>query len=124
MSNVPSMAVGHGLEHLGRQITGIGLTVGLLFTNSIKEISTTHEFHDDEITISLIKEINQGCYVSMLQGSQNGNFVVDSCIIRWWEVLSQDTLDGNLLASGTVSSSADCGEGTRLELCITKRGEV
>lgn len=116
MSNILAMAVGHGLEHLGRQITGISLTVGLLFTNSIKEITTAHEFHDNKVTVLLIEKVNQRCYVGVLQGSEDGNFIVDGSVIRGWKVLSQHTLDGNLLSGGTVSTTADCSEGTRLEL--------
>ena len=67
VSNVFGMAVGHGLEHFGAQISGVGFRVGLLFSNPVKQIPTRHEFHDDKVTVLFLKEINEGYNVGMVQ---------------------------------------------------------
>ena len=110
VSNVSRVTVGHGLEHLRGQVSGISLTVGLLFTNSIKEITTAHEFHDNKVAVLLVKKVNQGNNVGMLQRREDGNLIVDGSIVRGRQVLPQHTLDGNLLASSTMSTTTDCSK--------------
>jgi hypothetical protein len=75
------MTICHGLDHLDTEVSRISFTVGLLFTNSIKEITSRHEFHHNKIAVLFVKEIDQRNDVSVLDGSQNGDFIVNGSIV-------------------------------------------
>lgn len=110
------MTVGHGLEHLDNEIAGIGFTVRLLFTDAIKEISSTHEFHDDKVAILFIKEVDQRNNVGMIQTCKNRHFVVNGRIVGWRQILSQDALDGDLASCCAMRPTTNRCKGPRLEL--------
>jgi hypothetical protein len=59
VSNLVGMTVRHGLEHLYRQVTSISLVVGLLFADSIKEIASAHQFHNQEVAVLFLEEIDE-----------------------------------------------------------------
>ena len=57
-----------------------------------------------------MEEVNQGNNVGMIQRCKNGDFVIDSSVIRRRQVLSKDTLDGNLFPCCSVCTTADSGK--------------
>jgi hypothetical protein len=92
------VTVRHSLEHLDNKIASVGFGVSLLFTDSVKEIPSTHELHDDKVAVLFVKKVNEGYNVRMVQASEDGDFVENSGVIGWGQVLAQDALDGNLSA--------------------------
>jgi hypothetical protein len=101
------VAVRHRLEHLDNEIASIGFGVRLLLTDSVKEISTAHELHDDKVAVLFVKEVNEGYNVRMAQTSENGTFIIDRSIVRWWQVLAKDALNGDLSSCSSVRSTAN-----------------
>ena len=116
MGNLGGVAVSHRLEHLDNEIAGIGLGIRLLFTDSVEQITPTHEFHDEKVAILLVKKVDQGDNMRMVQGGKNGDFIVNGGIVWWWQVLAQDTLDGNLFPCCSVCPTTNGGKGPGLEL--------
>lgn len=106
------MAICHSFEHLDDKITRIGLRIRLLFTDSIKEITSTHQFHDEEVTVLLVKEINERDDVRVVKRSKNGDFIIDSSIIGRGQILAKNTLDGNLFPCCPMCSTANSSKGS------------
>lgn len=96
--NPVGVTVRHSLEHLDDEITSIGFRVRLLFTDSVKEIATAHELHDDEIAVLLVKKVNERDNVRVVEASENGDFVVNGRVVGWRQVLAKDALYGDLSA--------------------------
>lgn len=106
MGNVALMAHRHSLEHLDDEIAGIGFAVGFLFPDPIKEITTTHEFHDNKVAVLLVEEINNGYNVRVVETGKNGDLVVDGSIVGWGQVLAKNALDGDFAPGFSVGSTA------------------
>ena len=110
------MAIGHGLEHFDSEVTSIFFGVGFLFTDSVKEITSAHEFHHEEVTILFFEKINQWNNVGMREGGHDGNFVVNGSVVVGWEVLPKHAFDGHLFPARSMRSTAHRRERSRLEL--------
>ena len=106
MGNVALVAHRHSLEHLDDEIAGIGFAVRFLFSDPVKEIAATHEFHNDKVAVFLVKEINNGYNVRVVETGKNGDLVVDGSIVGWGQVLAKNALDGDFAPGFSVGSTA------------------
>lgn len=46
----------------------------------------------------------------MTQAGKNGNFIVNGSIVRWWQLLAENALDGNFSSSCSMSTTANSRE--------------
>ena len=118
MGDAVIVTVGDRFQHLFAEITGIGLIVRFLLAYPVEEIATGHELHDQEVALLFLEEVDQGTYVPVFERGQNGHLVVNGGIVAGGHIFAKDALDRDLLARGSVCTSADGGKRPRLELLL------
>mmetsp|Transcript_10438 Transcript_10438/g.22107 ORF Transcript_10438/g.22107 Transcript_10438/m.22107 type:complete len:410 (-) Transcript_10438:936-2165(-) len=112
------VTVPNALQHLPTQISGVVFRVALPLADPIEQIPAGHELHDEEVTLALLEEVDEGANVGVTEGREDEHLVVDGGVVAGGQVLAEDALDRDLLARGAVGAAANGGEGAGFEPCV------